>query len=263
MKQELTPFTDYLIKRKETKGYLFVPYLALGDPDWQSSEEIVDLLILSGADTIELGLPFSDPSADGPVLQRAFRRSLSHPFSLEHVFQFLEKISRKHPDFKFSVMAYANLFHAGGFDEMLKRLYALNVGGVIVPDVPLEEAPAPAPNRPDWIQFITPTTRPERLKAIVSVARGFIYLVSLKGTTGQSGFTLEPLRKTIQTIRKQTRVPVLAGFGIRNAAHAREAATVADGFIIGSRIHEIIEENLSNHSVMKQKLIEELKGISP
>jgi tryptophan synthase alpha chain len=253
------------------KGYVFLPYLAAGDPDWNTSTKIVRGLIDSGADSIEIGLPFTDPVADGPVLQRAFKRVLSHKFHIDRFFTFLETIKKENPDFPFIVMGYANLFYHMGFKKMFTKLVEYNVAAVIIPDIPFEEKNhwiekeklGPILEKLSWIDFITPTITPQRLKLITAKASGFLYFVSTKGVTGGAKFSLRPWKPIIQSIKNQTKVPVLAGFGIRNKENAKEAVNSVDGFIIGSRIHEIIEENLEKPFFMADKIKTELAVILP
>jgi tryptophan synthase alpha chain len=267
----------HLKKTIANKGYAFVPYLAAGDPDWVASKRLIAALIASGADTIEIGLPFTDPVADGPVLQRAFKRVLSHEkaskFSIERFFSFLSDLNKAHPNFPFLVMGYANIFYHMGFHKILTLLIKHNVVGVIIPDVPYEEKARlvtrenlePLLKKISWIDFITPTTTPDRLSKICRQASGFLYFVSTKGVTGQgqNDFSLKPWKKIISEVRKRTKVPILTGFGIRSAAHALEAIEATDGFIIGSRIHEIIEQNLDIVSVLENRLKDEMKKIIP
>jgi len=272
-----TPLEVHLHEAIAAKGYAFVPYLAAGDPKWEVSKRLVAALIASGADTIEIGLPFTDPVADGPVLQRAFKRVLSHEddqkFTIERFFEFLGELKEAHPDFPFLVMGYANVFHRMGFHKILTRLIKNNVVGVIIPDIPYEEKDRLVKrenlegllSKIAWIDFITPTTTTDRLNRICRQASGFLYFVSTKGVTGQgqNDFSLKPWKHIIGEVKKRTKVPVLTGFGIRSASHALEAISVTDGFIMGSRIHEIIEENMDIVSVMQNRLKDEIKNILP
>jgi len=264
-------FDEYLRKKKEEKGYLFMPYLAIGDPDWETSIHIVDELIEAGADSIELGLPFTDPVADGPVLQRAFHRVLSRPFSMQKYFSFIETIHKKHPEFPFMVMGYANIFYKYGFAKIFNKLASYNVRAVIIPDIPIEEKVRfikdkdikESLNRVAWVDFITPTTTEDRVNLICKNASGFLYFVSTKGVTGQSEFNLKPWNKLLQATRKKSPVPVIIGFGIRNKQHVEESCKMADGFIIGSRIHEIIEENMHSQKKICQSIRKEIKSLLP
>lgn len=265
-------FEEYLHKRKKEKGYLFIPYLSISDPDWDTSEKLVDMMIEIGADSIELGLPFTDPVADGPVLQRAFRRVIDQEFHMSRFYEFLEKVHKKHPDFMFTVMGYANIFYHAGLKHIFKKFISCNVGGVIIPDIPLEEKKKLVEvhglekivEQISWIDFIVPTVPPDRLEKICKDGRGFLYFVSTKGVTGlKVGFSLKPWRKIIRKVKRLTDVPVVIGFGIREYAHALEAVTEADGFVIGSRIHEIVEENLKSPSKSVNAVKKEMLALLP
>ncbi len=261
------------LKEKLTeKGYLFIPYLALGDPDWKTSVKLIDALIESGADSIELGLPFTDPVADGPVLQRSFKRVLEHSFSWEQFFALLGAARKKHPDFQFLTMGYANLFYQYGIKKIIRKLLDHNVTGMITPDIPYEEKQkiikderlSDELKKMAWINFITPTVTPKRLSEVCRNSNGFIYFVSTKGVTGsQGGFSLKPWARIIKQVKKESHAPVLIGFGVRHRKHAKEATELADGFIIGSRIHEIIENNVTKASQIPGQLKKEITAILP
>ena len=242
---------------------LFIPYLAIGDPNLDETLNVVETLFARGADSIELGLPFTDPTADGPTLQRAFKRVLKNPFSLQQVFSLLEKVKARFPDKPLMIMGYSNLFYQYGFKKILKRLLDLNVRGIVIPDIPYEEKVRIIKNENlhsvmklmAWIDFVTPTTTPKRLQKIVTNAKGFIYIVSTKGTTGANEFNLSPLKFLIKRLRKSTKAPLVIGFGIREKKHVIEASNLADGFIIGSKIHEAIESAIENNSAIT-KMVE-------
>ena len=257
----------YLIECKKKKGFLFVPYHAFGDPDPDTSMKVVRTLFNAGADSIEIGLPFSDPVADGPVLQRTFRRILQHEFSMQNFIDFLSKIKEEFPDKKILVMGYINLFLQFGIEKLFEKFYKNNVRGVIIPDVPMEEKSYiieqynlhKFENKISWIDFITPTTQPHRLVKIAQNARGFIYMVSYKGVTGRNSFDLKPISKLFKQIRKYTGVPILVGFGVKTSANVKMALEYADGFIIASRLHELIEQNLNDRQKIPGLIEQELK----
>lgn len=247
-------FSNYLWEAKKKKGYLFVPYLALGDPDWESSLSLARALFESGADTIEIGLPFTDPVADGPLLQRVFKKVLSSEtdkYSLSRVYDFLARLKSEFPDKRFVVMGYANIFYSHRFSSVFKKLASLNVAGVIIPDIPYEEKQimikrenlSEILKKISWIDFVTPTTDRVRMETTLKHSSGFVYFVSTKGVTGQDNFNIKQYKKLISHLKKVSGVPVLIGFGIKNRQHADQAVTLADGFIVGSKIHETIGES--------------------
>lgn len=246
------PMTRLMQERKKQKNYLFMPYIAYGDPDSKITYEIICKMVEGGASSVEIGLPFTDPVADGPTLERAFRRSLKHEFKMADVLAMLQKLHRKYPTFPFTIMSYANLFFQAGFKNLLEKFYDFGVNAVIIPDIPFDEKKyiierenlGDVLTRIAWIDLITPTTPTKRMQEIVRDANGFIYLVSYRGVTGQKNFNLKPLKPLIKAIRKATRVPLIVGFGIKDKIQAGEAVRYADGFIMGSVFHEMIEHNM-------------------
>ena len=236
--------------------------MAIGDPDWDISFRLVDTLLELGADTIELGLPFTDPIADGVYLQRAFKRILSQPFKYEKYLDFLSKLHTKYPEQPFLTMGYSNLFLQNGFAKTFQDLIANGVSGIITPDIPFEEKEKIIKKEKlskflqnlSWINFITPTTPNSRLVKICKNSSGFLYVVSIKGVTGQEGFSLRPIEKLLKQIEKITSIPKIIGFGIRKKEHAKEASQKSEGFIIGTLIHQTIEENLERKSDLPQLL---------
>lgn len=246
------PFTRYLVERKKQRGYLFIPYIAYGDPDAKTTAEIVAKMIEGGAATVEIGLPFTDPVADGPVLERAFKRALRHEFHIADVLAMLQRLHKKYPAFPFTIMSYANIFYQAGFKSLLEKLHACNVQAVIIPDIPFDEKKyiiqkeglSDILSKVAWIDFITPTSSAKRVQEVAREAEGFIYLVSYKGVTGQKEFSLKPLKPLVKAVRKASKTPVVIGFGIRDKEHAAEAVRLADGFVMGTVFHEMIEHNL-------------------
>ena len=238
--------TWYLKNQLTKKKSLFIPYLALNDPDWDISYEIVKSFFDLGADTIELGLPFTDPVADGPVLQKSFIRIFEHKFHLNEFLSFIGKVHKNYPEKPLVVMGYANLFYHHGFSKTFQKMEKAGVKGLVIPDLPFEEKqnfPEIKKTSLALIDFITPTTKYQTIEKIAKQAEGFLYLVSTKGVTGKS--KIDPkIESLAKSLRKFTDVPVLVGFGIRTKEHLNKISKFADGFIIGSLIHEIIEKNL-------------------
>lgn len=265
------PFTRLLHERKKQKGYLFIPYIAYGDPDAKITFEIICKMVEGGASTVEIGLPFTDPVADGPALERAFKRSLKHEFKISEVLQMLTKLHRKYPKFPFTIMSYANIFYQAGFKSLMEKFYDAGVQAVIIPDIPFDEKKyiidknglSDILTRVAWIDFITPTSSAKRVQEIARDANGFIYLVSYKGVTGQKNFSLKPLKPLIKSIRRASRVPVVVGFGIREKLHASEAAKMTDGFIMGTVFHEMIEHNMERAPAIPHEIGWALPGMLP
>jgi len=261
----MSELQEFLIESKKKKGYLFVPYIALNYPDYDTSYRIIEMLFQNGADTIELGLPFTDPVADGPILQSTFNTILEDTFSWKSTLAFIDKLKNNFSDKIFLIMGYANLFHKAGFKNIFEQLYKRNIKGIIIPDIPLEEkekieqeeALFSMQNQVSWVSFITPTTKKERMKQIIKTAKGFLYLVSTKGVTGQNTFDTSAIKTLALDIKNESDVPVLIGFGIRSRENVLEVIDISDGFIIGSRIHQIISELLDRN--LKDKIIVEIE----
>jgi len=223
--------------RQEGRAAL-MPYMMGGFPDFGRSQEIAQAYADAGADLVELGVPYSDPLADGPVIHAAAGRALAAGARLSSVLDLGAGLATQVP---VVVMCYFNLILAQGLERFLDELSARGISGVIVPDLPLEEAPEAlaACDERDvaLVPLVAPTTPPERLRRIGARARGFLYTVSVTGTTGERSSLGRGLGAIIQSARASTEVPVAVGFGIGTPEQAREAATAgADGVIIGTRL---------------------------
>jgi tryptophan synthase alpha chain len=221
---------------------LFFPYLLFGYP---SREYFSDLLELTQeySDCIEVGIPFSDPVADGPVIANAAQQVLQQPFDLDNVFSALQKRKRKVP---VALMSYANPIWNYGLENFCKACQQLEVQALIVPDVPFEEAEpwrqAAASNKLSWISFVSLFTKPDRVREISQASQGFIYLVSVAGVTGSKISGPDLIRAKALEIRKHTQTPIALGFGIRSVQDTVPYQDVIDGFIAGTRIIELINE---------------------
>ena len=220
------------------KHAALMPYLMAGFPTLDSSRAIGEACVAAGADLIELGVPYTDPLADGPVIHAAGTRALENGATLAGVLEVARALA---PSVPVVLMCYANMVFAPGAGEFVRALAATGACGLIVPDLPLEEAPAVREpcerERLALVPLIAPTTPPERLHAIGSQARGFLYAVSVVGTTGERETVEAHLRDVVARARASTAVPVAVGFGISTPAHARAAAEAgADGVIVGTRL---------------------------
>ncbi len=258
---------DQYLHQNLKKKYLFIPYLALNDPDWDMSLEIISSFFKLGADSVEIGLPFTDPVADGTTLQRAFERIINSGFKMSEFFLFLKKINQKFPQKPLIIMGYSNIFLQWGIPDIFYKLEKRNVRGIIISDLPFDEKKIFSfqQSKIPLINFITPTTTDERLHKICSASEGFLYLVSRKGVTGKSHHDFKSLVPLCNKIRSKTNKPILVGFGIREKKQAEKVIQMADGFIIGSLIHEIIEKNIKgkNRDQIPRKIFTRLKEILP
>ena len=228
-----------------TKGEkALIAYVMAGDPSLAEMEKVVLEIEKSGADMIELGIPFSDPVADGPTIQKAAQRALENGATLSAI---LERVAllRKQTKIPILLMTYLNPIYAMGIELFFKECRAAQVDGVIIPDLPLEEAKSFLQEsrryRIDLILLIAPTTPLDRMKKIVKSASGFIYYVALTGITGGDLSDMYKVTDRIAIIKSMTKVPVAVGFGISTAVAAREVSRYADGVVVGSALVKIIE----------------------
>lgn len=239
--------------RAERRAAL-MPFITCGYPGLEDFESIITVLANSGADFIEIGFPHSDPLADGPVIQRASHIALERGFTIERGLSLVKQISRNVAQ-PLIVMCYANLILKSGIGKFVRECAASGVAGLIVPDMILEESEALrvacAKNGLDLIPLITPTTPNERAKKIAASATGFIYFVSVTGTTGARSSLNSSLGKQVRQIRKMSQVPVAVGFGISTPALAAQVAAHGDGVIIGSKILQLIDEDGSDKEFHK------------
>lgn len=219
---------------------VLAPYLCLGDPSLDASIELGLGLAAAGADALELGIPFSDPLADGPVIQAAGQRALRAGFRVEQAFAAAARVRAARPDLPLLLMVYFNNVFALGVGRFVRQAAAAGVDGLIVPDLPLEEtADAHAACREhglDLIPFVAPTSTEERIAAVARHAGGFIYCVSLTGVTGARRGLSDGVSGLIARVRPVTTLPLLIGFGISGAVEAAAAARLADGAIVGSAL---------------------------
>ncbi len=207
---------------------------------------LMHALVAGGADVIELGVPFSDPMADGPVIQRASERALAQGVSLRQVFDFVMEFRNTNNSTPVVLMGYANPIEAMGVEHFADVAKSAGVDGVLVVDYPPEEAQALVKlldaRALDTIFLLSPTTRDARLKQVGKLGRGYLYYVSLKGVTGAGNIDTVEVAQRVNHIKKFTSLPVGVGFGIRDAASAKRVAQVADAVVIGSRlVQEIID----------------------
>jgi len=221
----------------------FIAYITAGDPDIAITEDIVLALESSGVDIIELGIPFSDPLADGPTIQAASQRALKKRANLKKIFRMVASL-RKITDIPIVFMTYYNPVMKYGLSPFFQRCASCGVDGVIVPDLPYDEAEDlikfGKKNRVATIFLVAPTSTAERIKDIARVSTGFIYYVSLTGVTGARAKLPAEVLSNVRMIKSLTAKPVAVGFGISNARQAGEIARRADGVIVGSAIVKII-----------------------
>lgn len=243
----------------------FVPFVTGGDPDLGTTAALVQAMDQAGADIIEIGVPFSDPTADGPTIQRASERALAGGASLRRILEIVKQI-RPTTDAALVLMGYTNPFLAMGDEGFADAAAAVGVDGVIVPDLPPEEGSrfyrALADRGVDGILLAAPTTTPERLAMLCRETRGFLYYVSLTGVTSARTELAEGLEASVSAIRKDSDVPVCVGFGISTPTQAREVARYADGVVVGSAIVDRIENAADEAAIVDDvaRFVAEMKG---
>jgi len=255
----MTNLISQTFKNNEKK---LVTFVTGGDPDFSTSLEIIKTIINNGADIIEIGMPFSDPMADGPTIQLSSNRAISKGIDLENIFSLAAEAKKIKGDIPIILMGYYNLILYFGIEKFVKRCVENGVDGLIIVDLQPEEdgdlINELRNNQIDLIRLITPTTDEERLKLILNNASGFLYYVSVMGITGQKSADLNDLEKSVAFIKKHTKLPVVPGFGIKNSNDVSNICKIADGAVVGSSIIKVIEENLTN----KEKMLSEIEKFS-
>ncbi|HTT13427.1 MAG TPA: tryptophan synthase subunit alpha [Burkholderiaceae bacterium] len=239
------------LARERRKG--LIPYIAAGDPTPELTVPLMLALARAGADVIELGVPFSDPMADGPVVQRASERAIRNGVGLRRTLAMVSDFRRADTDTPVVLMGYANPIEAFGVEAFARAASAAGVDGVLVVDYPPEECEAFAQSMRgvsiDPIFLLAPTSTDERIRLVARIASGYLYYVSLTGTTGAGTLDIGSVFERIPHIKEHVRVPVVVGFGIKDAASAQAVAKVADAVAIGSRLIQELENTPREHAV--------------
>ncbi|RME32674.1 MAG: tryptophan synthase subunit alpha [Gammaproteobacteria bacterium] len=237
-----------------------VPFITAGDPEPAATVELMHELVRAGADLIELGVPFTDPMADGPVIQHASERALAHGVSLRDVLGMVAEFRSSDPETPVILMGYLNPVEAMGYAEYARRAAEAGVDGSLVVDMPPEEAgdflEACRERGLETIFLVAPTTAEERMDLICRAAGGFVYYVSLKGVTGSDQLDVSVLGEKLGQIRRHTDVPVGIGFGIKDAATAAAVGRLADAVVVGSALVSRIEA----HGADRERLRREVHG---
>lgn len=239
-----------------------IPFITAGDPNLKETKNLVLALEKAGADIIELGVPFSDPMADGPVIQKADERALAQGTTLAGILKLVERL-RKKTQIPILLMGYYNPIFIMGDEVFAKRAAAAGVDAVLIVDLPPEEAgplnKALRKNGVDHIHLLTPTADDSRMKTVVKRASGFVYYVSLTGVTGANLATATDLRTQISKIKTHTKLPVVVGFGISNPDQARDTASFSDGVVVGSALIRVIEKG-GKGPVLAKKVLKFMSG---
>ena len=256
-------------KTSAEKRAAFIAYLCAGDPDAQASFEACKALIDAGVDMIELGVPFSDPLADGLTNQLAAQRALESGSTHDSVFELVEKIRAYAPELPLIFYTYYNLVFSQGVEAYVKRAKAAGIDGILMLDLPPEEADEfleiCRSHDVATVFIVAPTTPEARIKTICGATTGFVYYVSRAGVTGERDSIVGDLSERVELIRKHTELPVAVGFGISKPAHVRAVGSVADGVIVGSALVNCIGHNTDNPAkgidMLRDKAADLLTGI--
>ncbi|MDO4304264.1 MAG: tryptophan synthase subunit alpha [Bacillota bacterium] len=225
-------------------GKAFIPFITCGDPDLETTERIVHSMVANGADLIELGIPFSDPTAEGPVIQSANIRALSGGVTTDKIFDMVRRL-RRDITVPMVFMTYANVVYSYDAEKFISTCAEIGIDGLILPDLPFEEkdefAPICQKYGVDLISLIAPTSE-NRIAMIAKEAEGFIYIVSSLGVTGVRSEINTDIASIVKLIRENTDVPCAVGFGISTPKQAAKMASISDGAIVGSAIIKLIAE---------------------
>lgn len=224
-----------------------IPFITAGDPHPQITVPLMHRLVKSGADIIELGIPFSDPMADGPTIQRSSERALKHQVTLDDVLGMVAEFRKTNTDTPIVLMGYANPVEAMGYEAFAAKANQCGVDGILIVDYPPEESESWVrcldQHQIDTIFLLSPTTPQLRIEQVAKLAKGYIYYVSLKGVTGASHLDLQDVKSMLNRLREYVSIPIGVGFGIRDEATAKAIAGLADAVVVGSRIIEEIERS--------------------
>lgn len=252
-------------RTRAKKEGAFIPFVVAGDPDFETSLEIVKVFVENGADALEIGFPFSDPVADGPTVQLADIRALKADMTAERGFEFIKRI-REFTDIPVGVLTYYNLIYKMGIDKFYEMARENGANAILAADLPPEEAgdalEAAQKNGVQQIFMAAQTTGNERLQKITKMCSGFLYVVAVMGTTGARAELNTTTVDLIKRIKSHSDIPISVGFGISKPKHVKEVINAgADGAIVASAILNIITENLDNKEEMLQKVGKFCRGL--
>ncbi|MCA8989514.1 MAG: tryptophan synthase subunit alpha [Planctomycetaceae bacterium] len=251
-------------KRKAQQQMAFMPFIAAGDPDLAGTKRLLETLAESGADLIEIGFPYSDPIADGPVIQASYTRALQQKVTVDAIFEMVASLKLPQAPALVAMVSYAIIFRHG-IDRFLQQSRESGFAGLIVPDLPTEEAEEFAPQVKaaglDLIQLLAPTTTAERTRIIVEHSSGFIYCIAVAGTTGERERVAEGLLTQLQQLKEQTETPLAVGFGLGKPAHLKPLRGLADGAIVGSAIVKYLQD-LADGSATFEEVLKQVGTLS-
>lgn len=242
-----------------------IPFVTAGDPNPDFTVPLMHAMVDAGADIIELGVPFSDPMADGPVIQRASERALAHHQSLRTTLAIATEFRKTNGHTPIVIMGYLNPVEIMGYEKFADAVQAAGVDGVLTVDLPPEEAEECTAllkaRGVDPIFLLAPNSSAERVQKMDAIGSGYLYYVSLKGVTGAGHLDIDDVEKKLAEIKANTKLPVAIGFGVKDAQTAKTISNLGDGVVVGSTLIKQIEENLHNPAQAKQAIIELLTSM--
>jgi tryptophan synthase alpha chain len=265
----MNPIDDLFRRLRDAKRKAFMPFVTAGDPDLAFTRELLPAVAETGADLVEVGFPFSDPIADGPVIQASYTRALGKHLKLADVFDALKDVTTR-PAWSMPMVAMASytLMFKKGPGAFIDSAKAAGLSGAIVPDLPAEEAEDLSKLAADrdfkLVLLVTPTTSPARAEKILKACSGFVYVVSVVGITGARDRLPEGLRDLLARLRTLTDLPLCVGFGVSKPEHVRELKEIADGVIVGSALVKKLESAATDRAAALagvRQLVKELAGV--
>lgn len=250
---------------KQAHRKALIPFITVGDPNPEFTVPMLHAMVVAGADILELGVPFSDPMADGPVIQRASERALAHKMSLRKVLALAAEFRQTDKKTPLVLMGYLNPIEMLGYQAFADAAHEADIDGVLTVDLPPEEAVECVAllkeKGIDQIFLLAPNSTAERVKKMDAVGSGYIYYVSLKGVTGAGHLNTADVQTKLAEIRKNTDLPIGVGFGVKDAQTAKTVAAIADGVVVGSALISKIEENLTNPQKAQNEIVELLTSM--
>ena len=249
---------DTFARRAAENRQLLIPYLVAGDPDLETSLSVMHEMVAAGADLIELGVPFTDPEAEGPVIQLGHERALKHNVSLRDTLSLVSRFREKNVQTPVILMGYVNPIDAMGYETFASMAADCGVDGTLIVNLPPEEGAelntAMIAKGLDAIYLLSPTTTDKRAAYICSEAHGFVYYVSLKGTTGASTINFDDVEARVAHLRQFSNVPMVVGFGIKDGASAARVARFADGSVVGTAVVDIFAAHQGEPELIAPKV---------
>ena len=258
-----TRITRKFDQLKSSGKKAFVAFVTAGDPNFDTSLQILESLPIAGADIIEVGMPFSDPMADGPSIQASSLRALRANMTLEQTLQLVDQFRKTDNETPIVLMGYYNPIYRYGPDKFVQECAARGVDGLIVVDLPPEEDrelcdPALTAGL-HWIRLVTPTTDDERIASVLKNVSGFVYYISVLGVTGTKEVVTEQVSVAVDRLRNYTDLPIAVGFGIKTPERAKAVSEVADGIVIGSAIVDLVQNNIDLAGTPEPELLTKVK----